>query len=190
MLQKFFSRCLFPVLAVLFCLTASLALGEELTPAQIAKIRQKAEQGDADSQFEIGYRYLHGEGVNKNEKIAFEWLLKAAQQGNDNAQFGVGICLSSGQGVQKNDDLAEGWYRMAAENGNADFQFCLAEFYVNKKIPAEAYKWFLIAAARGHEEGERRLPLIEFELTLEQRAEGQRLAAEWQAAFEKRQPAK
>ena len=53
-----------------------------------------------------------------------------------------------------------------------------------------AYQWYLLASANGNETARDDLPELEAKLTAEQRAEGQRIATEWQAAFEKRQAEK
>jgi hypothetical protein len=48
-----------------------------------------------------------------------------------------------------------------------------------------------LASANGHPlAAKREVPKLESKLTAEQRAEGQRLATEWQAAFEKKQKGK
>ena len=40
-----------------------------------------AEQGDADSQFELGVRYANGDGVTQDYAKAAFWFEKAARQG-------------------------------------------------------------------------------------------------------------
>jgi len=44
--------------------------------------KQNAAKGAPDSQYAIGMRYLNGNGVEKDESKAKEWLGKAASQGN------------------------------------------------------------------------------------------------------------
>ncbi|MCD7798298.1 MAG: SEL1-like repeat protein, partial [Akkermansiaceae bacterium] len=39
---------------------------------------RKAEQGDAEAQYELGVCYFKGEGVEKDEKEAVRWYRKAA----------------------------------------------------------------------------------------------------------------
>lgn len=72
----------------------------ELTPAEAAKAqvqkdkndvkqfefyKRRAEEGSDHAQYELGVRYLNGKGVDKDEKLAREWLGKAAKQGNKEA---------------------------------------------------------------------------------------------------------
>ena len=47
--------------------------------------RKAAEQGDADSQLDLGWMYLDGLGVPKDEKEAAKWFQKAADQGLEEA---------------------------------------------------------------------------------------------------------
>ena len=44
--------------------------------------RQKAEQGNPESQYAMGLRYLDGNGVVQSDALAREWLTKASANGN------------------------------------------------------------------------------------------------------------
>lgn len=50
-----------------------------------------AEQGDASSQFSLGYMYWKGKGVIQSNKQAIEWYTKAAAQGYAGAQVMLGL---------------------------------------------------------------------------------------------------
>ena len=63
--------------------------------------RKAAEKGEALAQFILGTCYLNGNGVEKDEKEAFQWFLKAAEQGYAQAQYNVGLCYLNGGGVEK-----------------------------------------------------------------------------------------
>jgi uncharacterized protein len=54
------------------------------------RIRIKAEQGDAESQNNLGARYANGEGMVQDDKQAAFWFRKAADQGEAVAQFNLG----------------------------------------------------------------------------------------------------
>ena len=45
------------------------------------KTKQKAEQGHAQAQFNLGVMYDIGQGTLKDPKKSFEWYKKAAEQG-------------------------------------------------------------------------------------------------------------
>lgn len=49
-------------------------------------LRQAAEQGNADAQFETGLCFLLGDGVEEDSKTALHWFLKAAAQGSQEAK--------------------------------------------------------------------------------------------------------
>src|SRR6185369_2600555 len=51
-----------------------------------------AKQGNSDAQYNFGYCYQHGIGVEKNAENAVEMYQKAAGQGNASAQFNLGYC--------------------------------------------------------------------------------------------------
>jgi TPR repeat protein len=151
MALNLFPRCLLPVLAVLFCLWASTAHGQENpSPAQVAEWRKGAEKGDAAAQYNLGYCYAHGQGVTQNDGEAVKWCRKAADQGDAFAQQTLGVCYANGIGVPQNDAQAIKWYRKAAEQGNALAQYNLGLGYANGqgvvKDAAEAVKWYRKAA--------------------------------------------
>ena len=58
-------------------LIAPWALGQDLT-----ETRRLAEQGDADAQYNLGYRYVTGIGVPQDRAEAVRWLRLAADQGH------------------------------------------------------------------------------------------------------------
>ena len=69
-------------------------------------------------QFNLGWMYDHGRGVEQNDAEAVKWYRKAAKQGNADAQFNLGWMYQDGRGVEQNDAEAMKWYRKAAELGN------------------------------------------------------------------------
>ena len=63
--------------------------------------RQEAEQGDADAQCYLGFKYYFGQGVEQNYPEAVKWFRKAAEQGDAEAQNGLGVCYANGHGVEQ-----------------------------------------------------------------------------------------
>jgi TPR repeat protein len=78
-----------------------------------------AEDGNADSQFNVALMYEKGIGVGKDEKDAVVWYGKAAAQGNANAQFNLGVLYEHGRGTQVDFAKANEWYRKASVQGDA-----------------------------------------------------------------------
>ena len=55
------------------------------------QVKYLAEQGDAQSQYELALCYDLGMGVDKDLSIAFEWYQKSADQDYAKAQYNLGI---------------------------------------------------------------------------------------------------
>lgn len=72
---------------------------------------QTAEQGDAQTQVNLGVCYAKGRGVEQDYEQAVYWWRQAAEQGNANAQDNLGLCYASGK-------QAIYWWRKAAEQGD------------------------------------------------------------------------
>ena len=64
---------------------------QESTEYQNAKdiLEDRANNGDCDAQYDLGFCYEEGLGTDINMKQAFEWYKKAAEQGNLYARYRV-----------------------------------------------------------------------------------------------------
>jgi TPR repeat protein len=78
-----------------------------------------ANEGHADSQFNIALMYERGIGVGKDEKEAVVWYGKAASQGIAAAQFNLGVLFENGRGTKIDFAQANEWYRKASIQGDA-----------------------------------------------------------------------
>jgi len=67
----------------------------------LAHVRQQAEAGDSQAQYELGRRLDTGEGVRKSLKESFRWYKAAADQGHIEACVAVARAYSSGRGLEK-----------------------------------------------------------------------------------------
>ena len=63
--------------------------GEYAVAAQL--MSPLAEKGDASAQFNIGYMYAHGLGVQRDLASAVNWYRKAAEQGLEIAQHRLAL---------------------------------------------------------------------------------------------------
>jgi TPR repeat protein len=68
---------------------------------QIVLITSSAEQGDANSQHELGMLYVKGERVGQDFSQARFWFEKAAEQGNEYAQCNLGALYLKGLGLSR-----------------------------------------------------------------------------------------
>jgi len=96
-----------------------LALNNEgITSFQI--FQTKANQGDADAQFNLAFLYHRGVGTPRDDRYTIYWYTKAAEQGCANAQYSLGdLCqYGGGEEVQRDYKQAFYWYTKAAEQGH------------------------------------------------------------------------
>ena len=84
-------------------------------PGRFLEYKAKAEEGDAEAQFNLGFCYDDGRGVEKDYSHAVKWYRKAAEQNYAPAQFNLGYCYANGQGVARDKVEAYVWFSMAAK---------------------------------------------------------------------------
>lgn len=85
----------------------------------INAIAQKAQQGDADAQNEVGVWYYMGiNNYPQNDSIAVRWWAKSANQGNVKAVGNLGLCYQTGRGVEQDSLRAVGLYTTSIKRGN------------------------------------------------------------------------
>lgn len=124
-----------------FVLVAAVALAQDGTIVEetelcFAELRHRAEQGDAQAQYELGFRHSFSTGgrrlnlitgrfcreTPRNDAEAMRWYRKAAEQQYPEAQFALGHMYAAGRGVPQNDAEATKWYRLAADQGHEEAQ--------------------------------------------------------------------
>ena len=116
-------------------------------------VRQPAEQGDVEAQYNLGVLYGMGRGVTLDDAEAVRWYRLAADQGHARGQFNLGASYDFGRGVIEDADEAVRWYRLAADQGEAAAQQNLGFMYATGRgVPqddAEAVRWYRLAAEQG-----------------------------------------
>ena len=88
----------------------------------------------------IGYLYLTGNGVDKDEKQAFEWFKKSVDNDNKDAYFSLAECYYFGIGTRKDDVLAEKYYKLPADLGDNDALYRLANCFFYGQGDASDYQ--------------------------------------------------
>ena len=183
-------------LVVLVLLGTSWAdAAAQTTPAEVAATRQRAEQGDALAQGQLGSMYDTGQGVPQDYTEAVRWYRLAAEQGHAGAQYNLGVRYSNGEGVPQDYTEAVRWHRLAAEQDIPVAQYSLSVMYGSGQgVPqdfVEAHKWVNLAASRIYVSFQKRYAeardALAKQMTPAQLAEAQLLAREWQATFNARQ---
>ena len=121
---------------------------------------------DSEAQYQLGKRYLYGEGFEQSAQKAIHWLQRAAEQQHAKAFEMLGTIYFDqiDYGVEKNNEKAMTYFIEAAKLGNADAQFILGKAYLKgkgvSKSEAEGLKWLLAAATQ--EEANAQLELARY----------------------------
>ena len=144
-----------------FLLAGMYAKGEGVPPNYVeavkwsGKARKAAEEGDAETQFKMGVRYHKIKDYVEGAK----WYRKAAEQGHAKAQDKLGCMYANGEGVSQDYDKAAKWLwkGVQGEDVSPQVKKVMIALMYNKgkgvlKNDVEAYAWFLLAKANGHEE--------------------------------------
>ena len=177
-------KLLFATLALIF-FTSSQAAPESLKEAKadLERAKKLKEEGESKkaisilqkladvdfppAQYYLGTMYSRGEGIDKDEKKAFQWISSAAYYGFAEAQNSLGLMYDEGWGgVRKNDETAAHWYFQAANQGltkaqvNIGMMFCLGEGA--RKDMVQCARWIKIAKDKGSKNAEN--AWISFEL--------------------------
>ena len=105
------------------------------------------------SECNLGYLFLNGLGVKKDEHEAIRLFINALEKNISQAAFLLGECFSQGIGVNQNDKSAFSFYEAAAKNGFPPAQERLGERY-RKGLGVEldeglAFYWLMSAVNNG-----------------------------------------
>ncbi|MGD2119866.1 MAG: SH3 domain-containing protein [Chromatiales bacterium] len=79
-----------------------------------------ARLGHADAQYNLGWLYANGNGLNVDVEAAVYWWQQAANNGYLDAQFSLGLAYTTGEGIKADLDEAFRWFFMAAKGGHED----------------------------------------------------------------------
>ena len=116
----------------------------------ITALTVKANNGDAQSQLELGRYFADGIGVQQSYIQAFNWVQKAAQQNLATAQLELAKFHATGSGTKKNIDQTMILLNKAAQQGLRDAQIALGKQYSSRKKTIQDYDaahfWFKKAA--------------------------------------------
>lgn len=116
-------------------------------------LKQRADRGDPEAQYELGMRHLEGNGMPTNLAEATRYFALAARAGYVDAEYQQGLLLLQGRGVVQDYKAAFEWIEKAARRGHTLGQIKLGEMYrFGNGVPQDrsrAYLWFNLAAAQG-----------------------------------------
>ena len=137
------------ILAVTLLIGGAYPAYAGTTTNKAVEIQQVAKTGDALGQAKMASLYLLGrEGINKDNKLAAEWMLKAANQGLVEAQVVMAALYDRGLGVKHDVKMADSWYEKAANQGHGASLAILGRNDAAKGSIAFNYQQMRLGASR------------------------------------------
>ena len=124
---------------VIVILAASVFSMAQQQP-DLKQVEAKAEAGDPAAQSDLGYRYLTGDGVEKDAQQSFQWYRKASEQGYAPALYSMGTAYYNGDGVAVDDGKSYIYFMFAKHAGYARAQDAVqrAERELNPRVLRDA----------------------------------------------------
>ncbi len=128
-------------------------------PSQnITLLKEKAANGDADAELQLGRLYYDGQGVPQDYAQTALLFRMAANEGDADAQAVLAALYFEGNGVPKDYNKMIEWLRKAAEQGNVGAQVSLAMTLESDEVVPHDYQqsaeWYRKAAAQGNLEAQ------------------------------------
>lgn len=129
----------------------------------IRLLSPRAEQGDADAQFLLGY--LHFTGAEVDPAWAKAWLQKAAEQNHPEACYSLSYWLDDTHSGLPRDTAGWKLLHRAAELGSSEAQYDLGALYAtgDHGLPLDAAQsrtWYTRAAEQGNVDAQYNLGLM------------------------------
>jgi len=129
---------------------------DEETRAEFAKggaektdfdyLQEAAAWGEPQAQYQLARQLEEGDGVKKNQRMAFENYQEAAGQGHLLALTFLGLCFERGTGTAKDLKRSIECFEKAAKRGLPLAMHCLGECYFEGRgveaNPGEGIKWY------------------------------------------------
>lgn len=139
----------------LFLILVLLSTSVFAVSERVQGLMQKAEQGEAWAQLNLGAAYDNGmDGLPQNPQKALEWYRKSAEQGVAEAQFNLAHCLATGRGTEMDYQESYVWMQKAAQQQIPEAQFLLGVMYHEglgiKANAMQAKMWLQRAAKQGY----------------------------------------
>lgn len=117
----------------------------------VEAVYQKALNGNADAQFEIGKLFSEGKIIKQNFESAFFWLSKACKQNHAKAFQYLGNCYLCGEGVPADAEKAMECYKRSGELGCGGGFYNLGFAYYNgmgSKVDCDKAVFYLDKAGK------------------------------------------
>jgi TPR repeat protein len=135
----------------------ALLITSSLAFAISADLVKRAKDGDDKAQFALASAYHLGDGVEKDDRLAFYWYRQVAIKGYANAQFNIANSYYHGIGVEKDTKKAIIWYEKAAKQNNTKAISNLANIYTQQGEFAKAVPLHTKLASAGDKSSQEKL---------------------------------
>lgn len=100
------------------CLGVMLLQADTFSILSLRTLLAKAENNDAEAQYQLGHRFDKGLGAPRNAAEAIRWYEAAARLGHSEAQFALGHLYTTGAGVKRDYLKAYMWLNISASGGH------------------------------------------------------------------------
>jgi len=97
--------------------------------AALPFLKQAADAGQPEAQYNLGYSYQQGIEVVQDDSIANMWYMKSAKQGFADAEFKLSFSYALGRGCRKDMKAAVYWSKRCAERNDAECMYNLMNCY-------------------------------------------------------------
>jgi len=113
-------------------------------------LKQAAEKGSAEAQYNLGYCYQSGIVVEKDNVKAVEWYLKSADQGFNDGLYQMMMVYGNGDGVERNAEKAFSYALQCAENSDETCMWNVIQcYYQGMGVKKDVDKMFVWATRLG-----------------------------------------
>jgi len=118
------------------------------------ELSAEAARGKSEAMYLLGKMYAQGQGIERNDALAFAWFQKAAAADYAPAQGMLGMFYAQGRGAKRDNTKSIEWARRAAENGDALSQYMMGVRALDglgvPQSSDDAVAWFGTAAAQNY----------------------------------------
>ena len=95
-------------------------IGKQVDQSLVA-LNDNTERTRLTAQYNLGWKYFYGDGVQKDFKESVEWFRKSAEGGFIRSQYSFGLLYASGgDGVPRNLVTAYAWHSIAAFSSHSE----------------------------------------------------------------------
>lgn len=121
----------------------------------IQDLKEQAEKGDEESLYNLGEKYLKGDGIEQNYQEALKIFTELDEKyDNTLAQFHLVDMYFKGKGCKQNDKKAFEYIRKIADKGFAFAQRDMGRMYLNgigiEENEKKAFEWYMKAAEQNY----------------------------------------